>query len=107
MDLDRLLSRHFFDDLVSLDQLASQKKDSKKVQEIDNGINAQKRVFAIVPTKWAEILEEGRNKKFLSPKEMDILLIAQQIPAKLPTPKQCAILVDVLEKATNEGLQLE
>ena len=106
VDLDRLLSRHFFDDLVSLDQLASQKKDSKKVQEIDNGINAQKRVFAIAPTKWAEILEEGRNKKFLSPKEMDILLIAQQIPAKLPTPKQCAILVDVLEKATNEGLQL-
>ena len=102
-----LLPDLFFDELVSLDQLASEKKEGRKVQEIDNGINAQKRILAVATSKWTEILNEGRKRKFLSPKEMDILQIAQQMPVKIPTPKQCIILIDVLQKAADEGLLLD
>jgi hypothetical protein len=103
-DLERLLPSEFFADLATLDQQADEKKDGKRVQEIDNGIDAQKRVIAIPTSKWATILEEGKRRKFLTPKEVGILQIARE--GKLPSPKQCAVLVGVLEKVASEGLSL-
>jgi hypothetical protein len=35
---------------------------------------------------------------------VDILRIAEQIPAKIPTEKQSAILLEVLGKAREEGI---
>ena len=42
----------------------------------------------------------------VSPKEMGILKIAQQIPDKIPTEKQSVVLMDILEKARAEGLHV-
>jgi hypothetical protein len=43
----------------------------------------------------------------LTPKESGILQTATQIPAKIPSEKQCLILLDVLEKAHSEGILVE
>ncbi len=106
-NLEKLLPAAFFDDLTSQEEQAVEKKDARKTQKIDDGIDAQKQVLAVPPQKWTKILEEGTKKRFLTPKEVGILQIARQMPSKIPTEKQSAVLVGVLEKATSEGLLLD
>jgi hypothetical protein len=45
-------------------------------------------------------------KRLLTPKEQGILNIAVQMPAKIPTEKQCAVLLDTIDKGRSEGLAI-
>jgi hypothetical protein len=101
------LPERFWSGLVSAEDNRHEAKISRKTQKIDNGIDVQKKVLAVSPQKWAEILKEGMRRKFLTPKEVDILQIARQMPAKIPTERQSAVLAGVLQKATIEGLLLD
>ena len=100
------LPKKFWDDLVLIQKQKAEAQAAKKTQKIDNGIYAQRQVYEISSDKWTLILEAGMKDKFLTPKEISILRIAQQIPAKIPTEKQCAVLIGVLEKAEQEGLSI-
>ena len=104
--LESALPRAFRDDLVSLAEHKEEARDAKKTQKIDDGIAMQKQVFDVPVKQWTLILEDGMKKKFLTPKEIGILRIAQQIPARIPTEKQSAVLLDVLGKAREEGLSV-
>lgn len=42
-------------------------------------------------------------KSIITPKELGILAIAAQIPNKIPTEKQSIILLEIYEKALEEG----
>ncbi len=90
--------------IVDLDEIAEQKKDDKKSKIMDDGIDAQKRVFEISGPEWSRILAEGQKKRIYSLKEAGILKAATQIPNKLPSEKQCIALVEILEKAEEEGI---
>ncbi len=79
-------------------------KSAAKVQKMVNGIEAQKKVVGISAAKWKQIMTDGGKKKLFSPMEMGILQVATQIPAKIPSEKQSAILVNILEKAALEGV---
>ena len=103
-ELDNLLPDSFVPDLVSKEEMQGELKSARKAQLIDDGIDAQKRVFDVPVDHWSVILDEGVRRKFLTPKEVGILRVAQQIPAKVPTERQCAILLDVLDKASSEGI---
>ncbi len=94
----------FWFSLVSEEVLAAQAKSAKKTQKIDNGIDAQKTVFEIPAQKWVEIRDFGRAKKIFTPKEVGVVNVACQIPAKIPSEKQCVILLDVLTRVQDEGL---
>lgn len=50
------------------------------------------------------VSETLNGKRLLSPKEIGILQIAGQVPNKIPTEKQSAILLDILAKARQEGI---
>ena len=76
----------------------------KKTQKIDNAIDAQKRSVEIGADQWRTISQGLSEKGALSPKEVGILKIAQQIPRRIPTEKQSVVLMDILEKARAEGL---
>lgn len=56
------------------------------------------------PAQWTVILREGANRRLLTGKEMGILQIAEQMPAKIPTERQSAILIEILVKAQQEGI---
>jgi len=73
-------------------------------QRIENGIEVQRLVFEVSQARWTKIIKAGMNRRLLTPKEVDILQIAEQIPAKIPTEKQSAILLEVLRKAREEGI---
>jgi hypothetical protein len=104
--ISELVPEEFWTSLLSADDNRHEAKTARQTQKIDNGIEAQKQVLAVSSQNWTKILEEGTRRKFLTPKEMGILQIARQIPAKIPTERQSAVLVTILDKAASEGIHL-
>lgn len=96
----------FWDNLVSLAEQDAKMKDAQKTQKIDNGIDAQRRSVEIGAHQWRKISQGLSEKGTISPKEVGILKIAQQIPHKIPSEKQSLVLMDILEKARAEGLHV-
>lgn len=88
----------------SAEDRRDQGRTARQTQKIDNGIEAQKLVFAVPAAHWSRILNEEVTRSNLSVKELGILKIAQQIPSKIPTEKQSAVLIDILGRARLEGI---
>lgn len=100
------LSDEFWDELVSADEAATEAKSAKKTQKIDNGIDAQRKVISIPASEWQKIQQLLGTKRLLTPKEQGILNIAVQMPSKIPTEKQCAVLLETIKKARAEGISI-
>jgi AIPR protein len=98
------LPGEFWSELVSLEDSTSEAKSAKKAQKIDNGIGDQRRVIGIPASEWKKLQLLLTSKRLLSPKEEGILSIAVQMPVKIPTEKQCAVLLDIIEKGRSEGM---
>lgn len=105
-DLKRSLSADFFSDLASVEEVKTEEKRSKKVQVLDDKIQSQVFVTGIPASAWRLVLEEGMLRKLLSPKEVDCLRIAQQLPNKIPSSAQCSIIIVALDKLKNDGFSL-
>ncbi|WP_421836924.1 AIPR family protein [Novosphingobium sp.] len=104
--IEAALSDEFWDELVSADEAATEAKSAKKIQKIDNGIDAQRKVISIPASEWQKIQELLATRRLLTPKEQGILNIAVQMPSKIPTEKQCAVLLETIEKARAEGIPI-
>jgi len=79
------LPQAFFDELISVDDVKTEKKEAKQVQRIDNGIEAQKLVFKIAEQKkWCEIKQFGIDNDMLTLKEIKLMDIDCAIPKKIP-----------------------
>lgn len=102
--LEAQLSQSFFDVLIDVSEQKEEQKSAKKTQKIDNGINDQKLVFEIGVETWKLILKEGKRKNLFSQKEIGVLQVAVQMPVRIPSEKQCAILIGSLEKARTTGI---
>lgn len=102
--LEPEISLTFFNALVGIDGQKAEQKQAKKTQQIDDGIDAQKRVLEVPPQRWSQIRQIGVQRRFLSEKEVSIIKVAEQIPHRIPSEKQSEVLLDVLEKATAEGV---
>lgn len=58
-------------------------------------------------SKWKNIFLEAQQRKLIAnPKEKAALTLAMNIPKKLPNPKQCALLNQLLERLKSEGVPL-
>jgi len=104
VELDEILSDAFKADLVDKGLILEETKSAKKVQKIDDGIEAQRKVMEITGSKWRTLLEQCDQKGVLTPREAGVLQIAAQMPRKIPSEKQSAVLLEVLEKAKQEGI---
>lgn len=105
-EIEDTVSAQFWDELISADDVAVEVQTAKKTQKIDNGIDAQKRVINIPAAQWIRLSSVLSNKQLVTPKEAGILSIATQIPNKIPTEKQCLILLEILSKARAEGIEV-
>ena len=103
-ELKSLLPKPFLNSLVGKEDIVEEVRSAAKVQKIDNGIEAQKKVMSIPAAKWQQIMTDGDKRNIFSPMEIGILQVASKIPAKIPSEKQAVILIDVLAKATLEGI---
>lgn len=106
-EFDMKLNDNFIIELKDRDEIIKDKKDAKKIQLIDDGINYQKQVLDIGAVKWKEISIFGLEGKHISEKDMSMLSVAALMPAKVPSEKQSAYLMKLLKKLKLEGLQLE
>lgn len=106
-DVEKVLTLEFYDQLLSLDDQVAEVKSARQTQKIDNGIEAQRHVLAVSASEWARLHRVLLEKELLTPKEVGVLRVAMQIPAKLPTEKQCAILLEVLERGRAEGVVID
>ena len=103
--LEKLLLEEFWGELIAREEQAEEIKSARKTQKIDDGISIQKEVLEIPARDWAEIARLGREKKVFSPKELEVLNVATQIPKRIPSEKQCAVLIKTLRKAEEEGIK--
>ncbi|MCB1972576.1 MAG: AIPR family protein, partial [Geminicoccaceae bacterium] len=99
-----LLTDEFWIGLTSSEDNRHEARTARQIQKIDNGIEAQKQVFDVPSAQWSRILKEGTSRRLLSPKEVGILRIAEQMPEKIPTEKQSVVLIEILGKAQQEGI---
>lgn len=106
-ELESQLKPEFFDGLVSREMQHSKVRTAKQTQRIDDGIEAQRKVWAVTGTEWARIYDALMQKAAVTPKEAGILKVAMQIPAKVPSDKQSQVLVEILERARLEGIVLD
>lgn len=106
-DIAKLLPPEFYARLVSLDDQATEVRDAKQTQRIDDGIEAQRKILAVTAAEWARIHQILLEKELLTPKEVGVLRIAMQIPVRLPTERQSVVLLDILDKGRMEGVVLD
>lgn len=104
--LERSVPAGFLEGLVSHEAQVGTRRTARKTQQVDDGIEAQRKVLAVPPSEWARIHQLLTEKEMLSSKEAGILKVAMQIPAKLPSDKQSHVLLEILEKAHLEGVAL-
>ena len=97
-------SRKSAPSLVGKEDIVDEVKSAARVQKIDNGIEAQKKIMSIPAAKWRQITADGNKKNLFSPMEIGILQVASKIPAKIPSEKQSVILIEILAKAALEGI---
>ena len=102
-----LLPEEFDSECLSRDEHLIEKRSARNTQKLDNGIEAQTRILAIPALKWTIVHDTLAAKRLLTPKEIGVLKIAMQMPMKIPTEKQCAVLLDTLGKARAEGITAE
>lgn len=102
-----LLPEEFDGECLSRDDHLSEKRAARNTQKVDNGIEAQTKVFAIPGPKWIAIHDALVAKRMLTPKEIGVLKIAMQMPMKIPTDRQCAVLLDTIGKARAEGIAVD
>lgn len=100
------LSDAFWRTLVSVDESNHEAKSAKQTQKIDNGIDAQRKVFSIAPASWQLLCEQMDSRSLLTPKELSILAVAARMPSKIPSEAQSRVLLDILEKGREEGFQI-
>ncbi len=102
--LEASVDHTFFETLVDIDEQKAEEKHARKEQHIVDGIDAQRRVLEVSAQQWGQIRLACQERRILTEKEADIIRIAEQIPKKLPSEKQCEVLVEVLGKAHSEGI---
>lgn len=105
-EIAKSLPDTFWSSLVAFEDADSEMNDAKKTQKIDNGIEAQKHVIEIPGNVWLDFRNRMTALDLLTPKEIGILNVAAQLPNKIPSEKQCMVLVEILERGRVEGIML-
>lgn len=103
-NIAELLPEAFWTGLASVEENRHEVKTARQTQKIDNGIEVQRQVFDVLPAQWSLILREGTKRRLLTEKEIGVLQVAEQIPSKIPTERQSAVLMEVLGRAQQEGI---
>jgi hypothetical protein len=79
------------------------KKDAKKLQVVDDSIDAQTRALQYGPSLWSDASAFAVRNRLLTPMQRGILETASQMPRKLLTERQAVIAMHALEELLKDG----
>ena len=105
-DLEYLLPKAMEDYLITQDEVKVVEKYAKKEQQMTNSINAQVEVVKYSADDWKRLSEFVVNNHFASSADIVALSIACKIPLKIPNSVQSKKLLDLLDKAVEEGFKI-
>jgi hypothetical protein len=94
-------------ELRDADEIKDLKKDASKSQKIDNGIFVQKYVLDKGAEYWKQVARYGLGLSLLTPREMNIIEIACEIPQRIPTERQSEVLKQIENRVKGEGFYSE
>lgn len=98
------LFNDFVEELEDLDIQKNAEKQGKKDQKLMNGIDAQTFVYNYGVDKWKKLAEWNKTHRVLSPVELSFVDAAISIEKnRIPTEKQCPKIIQVLNKARENG----
>ena len=86
-----------------MDTAKAAKRDEKAKKAMTECINAQSEVVTFGAEFWKEVLAWGRERKRLTPKDMQILEICASIPRRLPSDLQSRHALDALGRMRDQG----
>lgn len=89
--------------LVLIESARSNVRDARSERALTDGINAQSEVVTLGGAYWSKVLEWGRAKKRLTPKDLQIVQICATIPQRLPTDSQSLHAMKLLVRLKDEG----
>ena len=95
--------RRFVALLLSGEERKEAERASRKDQRGLHRIQAQAAVVEAGSDFWTEVLDWGRSRKVLSPREVSALRTACALPHRVPTEKEAQLLIQVLARLRGEG----
>ncbi|MEM7430147.1 MAG: AIPR family protein [Pseudomonadota bacterium] len=97
----------FLDELISHAEQKGRKREGRKDQKLLMGIEAQTAVVSAGGAFWQRVGEWGLGRRLLSERDMGALQTASRVPDKLPSEKQAALVVEILSRLRQEGLDMD
>jgi hypothetical protein len=91
------------DYLIDYERNKDLEKDAGRDDVIQEGIKTQEYVLEKGADYWDELREWNEKARKLTMKELGILEVACAMPRKIPTEKQCVILIEAENRAKVEG----
>lgn len=95
--------RRFVAMLLSGEERKETERASRKDQRGLERIQAQATVVEAGGDFWADVLNWGRGRRLLSPREVSVLRVACAIPHRVPTEKDAQLLIEVLARLRGDG----
>lgn len=92
--------------LMTLDEVKTAEKFAKKEQRITNDINAQVEVVKYSADDWKRLSEFAVNNHLVGSADIAALSVACKIPLKIPNSVQSKKLLDLLDRAVQEGFKI-
>lgn len=89
--------------LIGREDIRTEEKEAKKDQKIISGAQAQAEVLKYTAEQWRKLTEFVVHKGMVSSSEATALKYACQIPVNIPSAYQSQKLLNLLERAFNEG----
>lgn len=101
------LSDKFLEDLISEELINDKKKAGINEKKLDEKINIEIEIINLGGPYWRKLIDEGKKRGVLSPKELDLLKIAASIDTsspKIASPSQAKLIWKIREKLEKEGV---
>lgn len=92
--------------LITIDEVKNAEKHAKKEQRITNDINAQVEVVKYSADNWKRLSEFAVNNHITGSADIAALSIACKIPSKIPNSVQSKKLLELLDRAVQEGFKI-
>lgn len=85
-------------ELIDKNEDQIKQKDAVDEQDVEDGVKVVIEVVTKGAAHWNLLSDWDAKEKVLTPKERNILSIATQLPNKIPSEKQCKILIEAEKK---------
>jgi len=89
--------------VISGDDQRANKRQQRATGRIDNGLNTLQQVMNHDSGYWEALRKYGRTKGILLPDDEKALVPACQMPGKIPTDRQAARLLQLVDRAESIG----